>query len=425
VPVQEELSPTIILMLLNHLSLSNFRNYPALELDVPKGAVLFHGHNAQGKTNLLEAIYYLATARSPYADRDIELISWSAAESGEPLVVARLKADILAGSEDHRLELRLILEGNGGRGRLRRQALVDGARVRLLDFIGNLRVVLFLPRDVQLVTGSPRLRRRYLDAALCQTSSSYCRALSLYSKLLEQRNALLRQISETGQGTEMLEIFDERLAEPAGQIISLRAIFLDSLRSSGAAIYGSNLVDDDERLDLEYLPRLVNASARGGNSNGLRRIRQAAAELLGESPSAAAISESLRGEWLRLRADERARSTTLIGPHRDDWSLTVNDRDLAAFGSRGQQRSAILALKLAEVEWMNQATGEQPLLLLDEVAAELDQRRRSLLLQAVNMVTQAFVTATDPSMLGDDFMERCSPFLVESGTITLLKGRSS
>ena len=183
-------------MQVRRLSLTNFRNYARLELDLPGGVVLLHGDNAQGKTNLLEAIYFLATTRSPHASQDQQLINWDAMQTDDPVVVGRLVADVLRPDGPRHLEMRLIVEERGawalnGQGSFRREALVNRGKVRLMDLLGHLRVVLFLPEDVDLATGPPANRRRYLNITLCQVDADYCRNLSTYNKVLEQRNACL------------------------------------------------------------------------------------------------------------------------------------------------------------------------------------------------------------------------------------------
>ena len=203
-------------MHLSQLSLTNFRNYGRLELSFGKGATLLYGQNAQGKTNLLEAIYYLATTRSPHAEYDNQLLNWEASETEDLIVVGRLVARLHTSSGDRQLEMRLIWERNGRglrkQGAFRREALVDRRKVRLMDLLGNLRTVLFLPQDVQMITGPPSARRRYLDITLCQIDPVYCRNLSKYNKVLEQRNALLKQIAE-GQSQRDC-VLEPRVSEP-------------------------------------------------------------------------------------------------------------------------------------------------------------------------------------------------------------------
>jgi DNA replication and repair protein RecF len=222
-------------MQISHLSLTNFRNYGRLELDLPSGPTLLYGANAQGKTNLLEAVYYLATARSPHADQDQELVNWEAGDVDDLVVVGRLVAQLATADGRKQIEMRLIREQRGSTTSFRREALVDRRKVRLMDLLGHLRVVLFLPEDVQIVTGSPAGRRRYLDVTLCQTDAAYCRALSKYNKLLEQRNALLRRIAEFGHGRDLLSIYNEKMVQLACSDLRASCCFFGGTGPRGAA----------------------------------------------------------------------------------------------------------------------------------------------------------------------------------------------
>jgi DNA replication and repair protein RecF len=254
----------ILQMRITHLSLTNFRNYGRLELTLPAGPTLLHGDNAQGKTNLLEAIYYLATARSSHADQDQQLINWQALQPEEPIVVGRLTAQIETNDGQRQIEMRLILEQQRNNGSFRREALVNRRKVRLMDLLGNLRVVLFLPQDVQIVTGSPAKRRRYLDITLCQTDAVYCRTLSAYNKVLEQRNALLRQIAEQGRGRDVLPIYTEKLVHYGSQIFARRAAFVAQLAQEAQRIHYEEMTQGREVIRLNYLPRMtINSFSRG------------------------------------------------------------------------------------------------------------------------------------------------------------------
>lgn len=400
-------------MRVTHLSLTNFRNYGRLELDFPPGPTLLHGDNAQGKTNLLEALYYLATSRSPHASQDSQLINWEAEQSSEPIVVGRLTATLATERGSRMVEMRLILESkySGQRG-FRREALVNRRKVRLMDLLGNLQVVLFLPEDVQLITGPPSGRRRYLNITLCQVDGAHCRVLSQYNKVLEQRNAVLRQLAE-GQGSmEVLGIFTERLAGLGSQIYARRGRFFDEIGRIAQRIHYEALTDGRESLKLLYLPRLDAAQSSGDTATAV-----AAADWLHDhTTDAAAITERFTRALQASQRKDIARGATSVGPHRDDWAFWVNGRDLGSYGSRGQQRSGMLALKLAEIDWMASVTGETPILLLDEVVAELDERRRELLLQYVQKAAQSILTATDPGMFS-------KAFLAQSTSMTVVNGR--
>lgn len=402
-------------MHVTHLSLTNFRNYGRLELALPPGPTLLHGANAQGKTNLLEALYYLATTRSPQAEQEQQLINWEAQESDEPIVVGRIVANLSTDSGQRQVEMRLILEKsqritqNGWT--FRREALVDRRKVRLMDLLGNLRVVLFLPTDLQLITGAPNQRRRYLDMTLCQVDPLYCRTLSDYNKLLEQRNALLRQISEGSASEETLPIYSERLVRLGSHIFARRSAFLQSISRETQRIHYEELTDGGETVRLHYLPRLAL------NGSDLESAQALGDWLAAHQADKARLEERYAAALAQAKSADLARGATNVGPHRDDWLFQLNGRSLSSFGSRGQQRTALLGLKLAEITWMRQTTGDTPILLLDEVVAELDEHRRALLLNYVKQVNQALLTATDPAMFTQDFLRQATSFTVQNGRV--------
>ena len=411
-------------MHISHLSLTNFRNYGRLELSLPQGSTLLYGNNAQGKTNLLEAIYYLATTRSPHADNDAQLLNWDAAQAEEPIIVGRLVATVVTAQQSHQVEIRLIQEQKTTSPRsrsfsFRREALLDRRKVRLMDLLGTVRVVLFLPEDVQLLTGSPANRRRYMDITLCQIDPSYCRTLSTYNKVLEQRNAILRQLAEGQPGRDVLPIYTEKLVELGSTIFTRRARFLANISRETQRIHYEALTEGRESIRLLYLPRLSTKKSQVAptdeqNPTALSdwlETHEGQSDLVSEH-FAKLLQESL--------ATDIARGATSIGPHRDDWAFQLNGRSLGSFGSRGQQRTAILALKMGEINWMTAVTGEQPILLLDEVVAELDEQRRAALLSAVSQTTQAILTATDPGMFTEQFLQTASRMAVENGRINVM-----
>ena len=402
-------------MYISHLSLTNFRNYGRLELALKPGVIFFHGANAQGKTNLLEAVFYLATTRSPQADQDSQLINWIADESGETIIVGRLVAQMQTDDGSHQVELRLIKE----QGVFRREALVDQRKVRLMDLLGNLRAVLFLPQDMQIITGPPAERRRYLDIALCQMDRHYCRHLSLYNKVLEQRNVLLRQIGETGSGRDVLPVYTEQLVQLGSQIFWQRAHFMTGLALYAQRIHYEQLTEQNEVLRLGYLPHLENEASKMSNGDD-EESPDSLLEMgnwLEDSLGVKDVEKRFKASVAAATETDIQRGRTTLGPHRDDWKFWVNGRDLRHFGSRGQQRSAMLALKLAEVQWITEQTGDAPIVLLDEVMSELDIRRRALLLHTVQTVPQALMTSTDLSMFESTFLHRAI-------TVTIAKGQA-
>jgi DNA replication and repair protein RecF len=413
-------------MQVQRLSLTNFRNYARLELDLPGGVILLHGDNAQGKTNLLEAIYFLATTRSPHASQDQQLINWDAMDENEPVVVSRLVADVARPDNPRHLEMRLILEdrsnwtGNG-QSFFRREALINRRKVRLMDLLGQMRVVLFLPEDVELATGAPANRRRYLNITLCQVDSDYCRALSTYNKVLEQRNALLRRMAErqTRHATDVLQVLTDKLVEPGSRVLQRRAAFMTEMGRQAQDIYFQDLIGGKESLRLGYLP--------GWYSNGRKSADEQLAdgEWLQVNQDAGAVAERFAAELEAARPADLARGVSTVGPHRDDWAILVNGKNLGQFGSRGQVRTAVLALKLAEINWMKAATSDVPILMLDEVIAELDMHRRGALLAYVadqvqgKGMAQAILTSTDPGMFSADFMAQATTITVQGGRVSV------
>ena len=411
-------------MRLTHLSLTNFRNFARLELDLPTGVTLLHGNNAQGKTNFLEAIYYMATTKSPHTNTDHQMLNWDAGQYGEPIVVGRLVAHIETQDGLRHLEMRLISDRQGINTSFRREALVDRRKVRLMDLLGNLRVVLFVPEDMNLITGSPSARRRYLDITLCQSDTVYCRTLSQYNKLLEQRNALLRQLAENGtrKAPELLSIYSDQLVGLGAKIFARRAVFMRDLAREVQRVHYEMLTGGQETIRLAYLPRLQQKSSSNGSDEDKPLIEEAL-WLEEHADDMTAVSQHYREALINVQAEELRRGMTLLGPHRDDWRFWVNERSLSYYGSRGQQRSAVLALKMGEIAWVSAETNDKPLLLLDDVMAELDPRRRELLISSLDLSEQAFITSADVSIFSTDFLSNIHVLRVDDGRITEMDDR--
>ena len=395
------------------LGLENFRNYARLEQSVPEGAVLICGANAQGKTSLLEALYYLATAHSPLTSSDHQLLNWTAKQEG--ISYARLQAEVMRGGRIHELSIALALEADArGRSQLKKAIRIDRQKRKRQDMAGELTVVLFLPQDLELVAGPPAGRRRYLDDTLCQVDAAYCAALEVYNNTLRQRNALLRHLAENGGDVTQLEPLDERLAESGVQVSQGRRALVAALAKYATRAH-VELSGGHEWLQLVYQPHFDPAQPPGLAYQPLLGL-----ELPSRPPdgvSSADLVAAFREELLRRRRAEIERGMTLTGPHRDEMRFLVGQMDLGTYGSRGQQRTAVLALKMAQLAWMRQVTGDTPVLLLDEVMAELDRRRRACLLAQVDGVEQALLTATDPEMFEADFRRRSTLLWVEGGVI--------
>ena len=406
-------------MRIRYLSLTNFRNYARLELTLPQRPVLLHGGNAQGKTSLLEAIYLLATGSSPLATSDQELIRWQAEAEGLPY--ARVWAEIER--HDRSVELDVALEkhtvSNGTR--LQKTVRVDRVQKRQSDLSGKLNVVFFTPQDVTLVSGPPSGRRRYMNDVLCQVEEIYGEALQEYEKALRQRNAALRHVRDEGGTPAQLAPFEAVLARNGVIIAARRREFLDHLSDRVKGIH-ERLTGGEEWLRLEYVPNFDPAAPPALKY-------QMGMDLQGNREPPPDVSfddlvEAYRQVLVERRPREIARGVTVFGPHRDEIrfiagtpALGTHEVDLGTYGSRGQQRTAVLSLKLAELRWMHKQTRETPVLLLDEVLAELDRDRRAYLLAQVNSVEQAILTATDPEMFSAEFLEQAAVWKVEGGIV--------
>jgi DNA replication and repair protein RecF len=401
-------------MRISHLSLTNFRNYARLELDLPPGMIVLHGDNAQGKTSLLESIYYLATSRSPHITSDRQLINWLADE--EPIPFARLVAEVQTREGPRRVEVGMMLERTGREVRFKKQVRVNGLPRRVMDLLGQIRVVMFLPQDMDLVEGSPSTRRRYLNVTLCQVDPAYCRALGEYDRVLSQRNALLRQLQERGGrgDASQLAFWDERLAGNGAVIVAGRYRLVRDLERKARQIH-RDLSGEGENLRLRYLPGFDPAPTPEGQLSF--NAGDLGVEALPQLPPSQ-IAERFKAALQAHRRDDLVRGMTTIGPQRDEMRFLVNGRDLGLYGSRGQNRTAVLALKLAELAWMRERTGEWPLLLLDEVTAEFDEHRRAYLMGQINGADQVLLTTTEPGLLPDEVLRQATRWHVVEGHIT-------
>lgn len=399
-------------MWLQRLSLTNYRNYVRLELHLPPGLSIIQGQNAQGKSNLLEAIAYLATSRSPRTASDAELVNWLALE--EPFPYARLAADLQRGEHLDRVDITLLpANGNGG---FRKQVRINGVVRRALDLVGLLLVVLFRPEDVDLIAGAPAGRRRYLDIAICQIDPVYCRALSEYNRALEQRNALLRSVQPGPEAAAQLRFWDEKLAETGGLIMARRQWLINALEKA-AALHHLDLSGGYERLRLRYLPSFD--PGRPPTRDTTPMIAETGVRYEDLTPEGVG---SVFLAWLHQnRSRDLAAGMTLLGPHRDDVGFYLGERPLRHFGSRGQQRTAALAAKLAELTIMTEATGTTPVLLLDDVMSELDADRRAMLLQVLTTAAQAIVTTTDWHPFSPAVLAQAHTWRVHSGQIEVVE----
>jgi DNA replication and repair protein RecF len=344
-------------LLLERVALSNFRNYDELDLELAPGLNVFIGANAQGKSNLLEAIAMLGTGKSFRTSRDADVV-----RSGMDLGVVRGQAAVRAG--DVTLACAIAKSGRG----TRKTYTVNGSDVRYASFLGKLRVVTFVPSDLALAGGAPGVRRAFLNTALAQDEPRYYRDLARYRKTVAQKNALLR--GAVAPDEELLAIYDRALVESGTQLILSRDRFVRVLAVEAARAH-ARFTSGSENLDVTYDPDVVF-----------------------EAPTADAVTAAFEARLRQVADAERARKAAVAGPHRDDLRLVLDGAALGVYGSQGQQRTAVLALKVAEYSVMYERAAQAPLLLLDDVLSELDRERASAFLGSVGDYEQAFVTAT-------------------------------
>jgi len=399
-------------MYLTRLSLTYYRIFSRLELDFPRRVILFTGQNAQGKTSILEAVGYLANFSSFSAASDRQLMNFNTPI--EPVMVARILGEFVREGRRHTIEVRLIQDAatNPSNPRFSKQVLLDGVKKRISDVYGQFNAVTFLPQMSRVIEGAPADRRQYFDEILSQVEPGYSRHLSAYSKALTQRNALLKTLAEVGGDKAQLEPWDELLARHGAMIMHARILALAALEKQAIPIH-QRLTRDLEILQFHYQPSYEPLKKPAGQmalpvQTTLDRTGISSDEL--ERGLLAAMKQSTHADIQR--------GQTSIGPHRDEVRFLSNQIDLGDFGSRGQTRTALLSLKFAEVAWMKQRTGEWPVLLLDEIMAELDPQRRKDLLSVVSQVEQAFLSATDLDMFTPEFVHDHEVWQVNQGIVS-------
>lgn len=370
-------------MHLASLKLHDFRNYQEQTLDFSPGLNVIFGDNAQGKTNLLEAIHFLATGRSQRTAQDRDLVRQGA-------TALQLRAHVCRRTGDLTLDLTYVAEG-------RKSLKINGVpEPKIAKLVGRLAVVYFGPDDLQLIKGPPANRRRFLDIELSQVSANYLHHLQVYNRVLAQRNSLLRDIAEKGHPAGMLDVWDEQLVAAGAEIVARRVHAMDRI-SALAAQYHSTLADARESLTLDY---------------------QSSAWEPGQPVAVNTIAQRMSEQLRRVRSDDLRRSQTTTGPHRDDIIFRIDGRDARLFASQGQQRTAVLALKFAELGYMRAELDEYPVLLLDDVASELDPNRRHFLLNSVQDEVQSFVTCTDlTDLTAREWPANHRLFHVKAGTV--------
>lgn len=368
-------------MYLTKIKLQNFRNYDKEALDLSSSINVLIGENAQGKTNLIESIYFLAMTRSHRSSKDRELINWHKDFSK---VEGQLK------KKSNKLPLEIILSKAGKTAKINHLE-----QKRLSDYIGQLNVIMFAPEDLSLVKGSPSVRRRFIDMELGQMNKIYLHHLVQYQQILKQRNKLLKEARQRKKFDEMyLDILTEQLAAEGAEVLFNRFQFIKKLNQWAQEIQ-LDISNNKESLVIEY-----------------KSLTELNNKLTTEE-----IFQILKKKYKEVESQEIDQGTTTIGPHRDDLIFFVNERNVQTYGSQGQQRTTALSLKLAEIELMYEVTGEYPILLLDDVLSELDDDRQTHLLDSIQNKVQTFITTTSLDGIQMELLNDPLIFCVKNGGI--------
>ncbi len=373
-------------MKIKALYLHNFRNYRLCSLQFPSMVNIFYGKNAQGKTNLLEAVFYAAFGMSHRTSQEDDLF-------GEGRRELAVRAEFTSFDADCEIKIKRYEQ----HGRIKKELLLDNAAIKAKEHYGTLNAVMFSPEDLQLIKGEPQLRRRFFDMQIAQADKVYYEMLVKYNRLLQQRNRLLKEIRDNNADRSQLALWDKGLSAAAAGIVKKRLEALAELSQIAAGIYNS-IAGGSEKLTVSY---------------GLKTHD----DFVLEQP------EQEESQWQKFYLQELQkrqaldilRGNTSIGPHRDDLFFYVSGRLLKSFGSQGQQRSAALALKLAQLEYVKNNIGEYPVLLLDDVMSELDADRRTHLLKFIDGRVQTFITVNDKHLIPD--FNNNAYFYIEGGKV--------
>ena len=334
-------------MWINKIKIKNFRNYEEEEINLEKNVNIFYGENAQGKTNIIEAIFLCSMGKSFRAKKDKEMIKLDKEN-------ALIEIEYQKSDRDGKIKIELANK---------KTVYVNGIKIKKLsELLGNIHIVIFTPDDINILKGGPQNRRRFLDIMISQLKPNYMHNLNLYLKTLEQRNNYLRQIKEEGKDESLLEIWDEKLAEYAYNVSSYRNYFIEKIKNKIKNIH-NEITDYKEDIEIEYITECLD-----------------------------------KNKFLELLKQRRKldiiKGFTTKGVHRDDFMIYINKKELDIYGSQGQHRTAILSLKLSELNIINEEIGEYPILLLDDFMSELDQKRRNHFLEKIEN-TQVIITCTD------------------------------
>lgn len=366
-------------LFIKELKLKNYRNYNHLEAVFENKVNVIIGENAQGKTNVMEAIYVLAMAKSHRTSNDKELIRW---DEEYAKIEGRVEKN------NRTVNLQLIVSKKGKKAKLNHIE-----QQKLSHYVGHMNIIMFAPEDLNLVKGSPQVRRRFIDMEIGQVSPIYLHELSKYQKIMQQRNHYLKQMQMKKQvNHHMLDVLTSQLSEAAAKIVLKRLEFINQLEKWAKPIH-SGISRGLEELKIKYKPSVD----------------------VSDSQELSKIIEVYYEKFAKIKEKEMERGTTLVGPHRDDLIFYVNNRDVQTYGSQGQQRTTALSIKLAEIDLIHEEIGEYPILLLDDVLSELDDYRQSHLLNTIQGKVQTFVTTTSVDGIDHKTLNEAALFCVRAG----------
>jgi len=360
-------------MYINNLRLKNFRNYENVEINFNKGVNVLTGDNAQGKTNILESIYYCSLGKSHRTNKDKELIQWNKEFSYINIHIEKERID-------KKIEIKIFKEGKKG---IKVNSIPIG---KISDLIGSFNCVIFSPEDLKIIKDSPSYRRKFLDIELCKLSKRYYFNLVSYQKVLSERNYFLRTTRKLDK--ELISVYDEQLSKYGSYIISERLKYIDDLNKFGSPIH-YDISNKKENIQFDYIM-------------SFKRDKNIETSIYSE----------LKVNWEK----DFERKTTSIGPHKDDIAIRINGKDTRLYGSQGQQRTSILTIKFASLQIIKDRTGEYPVLLLDDVLSELDLNRQKYVLKSIKNV-QTIITVTGIFDLKEYIEDDIKIFSVKNGII--------
>ena len=359
-------------MFIKRLQMLNYRNYNVLDINLGPHVNVFMGDNAQGKTNILEGIYYCAFARSHRTSKDRELINWNADNALLSVSVGRERLD-------KRIDISILKDG-------KKAIQINKIKIKKIgELFGNFNVVMFSPEDLKIIKDSPGVRRKFIDMELCQLNPKYYYNLVQYNKVLNERNSILRNKNIS---KDILDVYDMQLAEFGYNIIIDRLEYIKKLNKYSEKIH-SDITSGKEKIEFKYTSTIKD----------LENIKESFYSLLEKN-----------------RSRDCERGITSIGPHRDDFVVLINDIDTKSYGSQGQQRTAVLTIKFASLKIIKELTGEHPVLLLDDVLSELDFSRKRYILSTIGDI-QTIITCTGIEDLYEYLDDKSKVFKVKDGEI--------